>query len=72
MSIMKGIWSYEVINIRDFGIGKHNIVDDKQYGGGCGMVIRPDVLSSAIEKTLSSDIKSIYCFSPRGKKIAMN
>ncbi len=39
------------VNIRDFGIGKHKIVDDKPYGGGVGMVMRVDVLAKAIEQT---------------------
>ena len=39
------------INIRDFGIGKHKLVDDTPYGGGNGMVLRVDVLQKAIEST---------------------
>lgn len=38
-----------LINIRDFGIGKHKIVDDTPYGGGIGMVMRADVLSKAVQ-----------------------
>lgn len=41
--------SIEFINIRDFGIGKHKIVDDKPYGGGAGMVMRADCLANALE-----------------------
>ena len=37
------------INLRDFGIGRHRIVDDKPYGGGVGMVLRVDVLDRAIQ-----------------------
>lgn len=39
------------INIRDFGMGKHRMVDDTPYGGGIGMVMRVDVLHAAIEHT---------------------
>ncbi len=39
------------IQIRDFGIGKHQEVDDRPFGGGIGMVMRVDVLEKAIEKT---------------------
>lgn len=39
-----------IVNIRDFGIGKHKIVDDKPYGGGVGMVMRVDVIDKAIAK----------------------
>lgn len=38
-----------LVNIREFGIGKHRVVDDKPYGGGTGMVLRVDVLEKAIE-----------------------
>lgn len=38
----------ELVNIRDFGIGKHKVVDDTPYGGGIGMVMRVDVLHKAL------------------------
>lgn len=45
----KKLVEINIINIRDFGIGKHKIVDDAPYGGGIGMVIRADVLQKTIE-----------------------
>ena len=45
----KKIVKIELVNLRDFGIGKHRTVDDKPYGGGPGMVMRVDVLHKAIE-----------------------
>jgi len=54
----KGLVQIELINIRDFGIGKHQIVDDTPYGGGVGMVMRVDVVHEAItqaKKTFSDD-----------------
>lgn len=45
----KNLVEIKTINIRDFGIGKHKIVDDTPYGGGIGMVIRADILSEAIK-----------------------
>lgn len=45
----KKILTIDFVNIRDFGIGKHKIVDDKPYGGGVGMVLRVDVVEKAIE-----------------------
>lgn len=60
-------WSYEVVNIRDFGIGKSQQVDDSQYGGGSGLVIRADVLGSAIDSIISRfKPQEIYYMSPRG------
>jgi tRNA (guanine37-N1)-methyltransferase len=46
----KGLVEIAFINIRDFGIGTHKMVDDTPYGGGVGMVMRVDVLHKAIEK----------------------
>jgi len=43
-----------IINIRDFGIGKHKTVDDTPYGGGIGMVMRADVVKKAIDFATSS------------------
>jgi tRNA (guanine37-N1)-methyltransferase len=45
----KGLVEIEFVNIRDFGEGKHKIVDDTAYGGGVGMVMKVDVLHKAIE-----------------------
>lgn len=50
-AIEKQIVSIETINIRDFGLGKHRIVDDKPYGGGSGMLLRVDVVEKTIENT---------------------
>lgn len=50
----KGKVSFELINLRDFGEGKHKIVDDKPYGGGAGMVLKPDILAKALTKCRSS------------------
>lgn len=45
----KKLLSIDFINIRDFGIGKHKVVDDTPYGGGQGMILKVDVLEKAIE-----------------------
>ena len=59
------------VNIRDFGIGRHKIVDDKPYGGGHGMILRVDVLEKAILKTknskLDKDEQKVILLSPQGK-----
>src|SRR6478736_638614 len=44
-----GVWALETVNIRDFGEGKHRVVDDTPYGGGAGMVLRPDIVAKALE-----------------------
>ncbi len=60
-------WSYDVINIRDFSINNYGSVDDTQFGGGAGMVMRPDVLGDALDSVKNKG-KVIY-FSPRGKTL---
>ena len=47
----KGKVKFELIDLRKFGEGKHIIVDDRPYGGGAGMVLKPDVLAKALNNT---------------------
>jgi tRNA (guanine37-N1)-methyltransferase len=66
-ALKNNIWSYDIINIRDFGLTKHKNIDDEPFGGGNGMVIRSDVLGNAIDATLEKHPNSkIYYMSPRG------
>ena len=62
----KKIWNLETINIRDYTTDKHKTVDDTTYGGGSGMLIKPDVLASSLDKNLKSKERIIY-LSPKGK-----
>lgn len=67
-ALQKNIWLYDVVNIRDFGLTKHKNVDDEAYGGGDGLIMRPDVLGNAIDHALSLNPEAkIYYPSPRGK-----
>ena len=61
------IWNLKVINIRDYATDKHGSVDDTPFGGGDGMLLRPDVVASALDKNLKSNETTIY-LSPKGKK----
>lgn len=65
-AISKGIIELNLINIRDFSENKHKKVDDTPYGGGAGMVIRPDVVYSAYKSIENKNAKVIY-MSPQGK-----
>lgn len=56
------------INIRDFSKNKHKKVDDTPYGGGAGMVIKPDVVYNAYSSVKSNNAKVIY-MSPQGKTL---
>ena len=65
-ALAEKIWELETVNIRDYTIDKHKTVDDTTYGGGSGMLIKPDVLANSLDKNLSSREKIIY-LSPKGK-----
>tara|TARA_B100002052_G_scaffold292174_1_gene313345 strand:- start:1844 stop:2533 length:690 start_codon:yes stop_codon:yes gene_type:complete len=65
-ALQKKIWDLNIVNIRDFAEGKHKTVDDTPYGGGSGMVMRPDVIDKSFDNNLKKDEK-IYYLSPRGK-----
>ncbi len=62
-----GSWALEAVDIRDFAVDKHRTVDDPPFGGGPGMVIRPDVVSEAIDAAAGADpsLALIY-LTPRG------
>ncbi len=67
-ALARGLWSLEVRNIRDHGIGRHQKVDDTPAGGGVGMVLRADVLAAAIDAaTFGDDSRPRLLMSPRGR-----
>jgi len=57
-----------IVNIRDFSKDKHKKVDDTPYGGGAGMIIKPDVVYDAYKSLDTENAKTIY-LSPQGKKL---
>ena len=63
-----GLWSLDVRDIRDHGLGKHRTVDDSPSGGGPGMVMRADVAAAAIDAVPRGGRPLIY-LSPRGKRL---
>ena len=62
----KKIWGSGKADIRKYAIDKHLTVDDTPYGGGTGMLMKPDVLANAIDKNVANGEKIIY-LTPRGK-----
>jgi tRNA (guanine37-N1)-methyltransferase len=64
-SIQNGIITYNLVNIRHFATDRHKTCDDAPYGGGAGMVMKPDPVSRAIESVRSDGSKVIY-LSPSG------
>ncbi|OYY02736.1 MAG: tRNA (guanosine(37)-N1)-methyltransferase TrmD [Acidocella sp. 35-58-6] len=63
-SLEAGTWSIKATDIRDFGLGRHRSVDDTPFGGGAGMVMRPDVLDAAIASV--ADERPLVVLTPRG------
>jgi tRNA (guanine37-N1)-methyltransferase len=63
----KNIWSYVAINIRDFATDNHKTVDDTPFGGGAGMVMKPDIIERAL-LSIPAPGALIY-MSARGKKL---
>ena len=63
----KNIWKLETVNIREYASDKHKTVDDTPYGGGSGMLLKPDVIAKSIDKNIKKDEKIFY-LSPKGKK----
>ena len=60
------IWNLNIINIRDFAKDKHKIVDDTPFGGGAGMLLKPDILARSIDKYVKKK-ERIFYLSPKGK-----
>ena len=68
-ALADGLWQLDVLQIRDFATDKHRTVDDTPYGGGAGMVMRPDVVAAALhgaEEKFGKAARRIY-LSPRGR-----
>jgi len=71
-AIDKKLVEINFVNLRDFGLGRHKMVDDTPYGGGRGMVLRADVLQRTIEaakdKRLNKKQQKVILLSAHGKK----
>jgi tRNA (guanine37-N1)-methyltransferase len=59
-AVEKGIVSYANINIRDFAADKHRTCDDAPYGGGAGMVLKPEPLAAALDSVGAQGLRTIY------------
>lgn len=66
-ALADGKWSYNAINIRDYADNKHGTVDDTPYGGGAGMVLRPDVLENTLLSIPPQKRGRLIYMSPRGR-----
>ncbi|GIK97438.1 MAG: tRNA (guanine-N(1)-)-methyltransferase [Alphaproteobacteria bacterium] len=68
-ALESGIWALETVDIRDFASDKHRSVDDTPFGGGPGMVMRPDVVDAAIAAATAGrpEAGPVIYLSPRGR-----
>ena len=70
-ALKEKIWSLEIINLHSFGFDDRNSIDDEPFGGGPGMVIRPDVVEKALISIKSSKniAKKLIYLTPAGKPL---
>lgn len=66
-ALVNNLWYLNTINIRDFSNDKNGKVDDVPFGGGHGMVLKPEVLDRALKSVVDHNGPRIY-LSPRGRK----
>jgi len=65
----EGLVSFELINLREFGVGPRQHVDDTPYGGGDGMLLRPEPLFAAVKKAKQNDpTAKVVLMTPRGER----
>ncbi|HEV7952038.1 MAG TPA: tRNA (guanosine(37)-N1)-methyltransferase TrmD [Candidatus Saccharimonadales bacterium] len=65
----KGIAEFIMINLREFGLGQRRTVDDTPYGGGDGMLLKPEPLFAAVEQAKSNDpTAKVLLMTPRGQR----
>jgi tRNA (guanine37-N1)-methyltransferase len=67
-AVERGILSVAVHDLREHGIGRHRVVDDAPYGGGAGMVMRPEPLFAAVEP-LRADGAQVILLDPAGERL---
>ena len=70
-AMSKDLWNLKVVNIRDAAEDKHKTVDDTPYGGGSGMLLKPDVLAKSLDQNKIEGERILY-LSPKGKKFDQN
>ena len=67
-ALARGLWALQVLDIRDFARDKHRSVDDTPFGGGAGMVMRPDVVDAALTAVEDAQGPVVY-LTPRGRPL---
>ena len=72
-ALSEGLWSLNIVNLRTFGLGRYGSIDEPCYGGGAGMVLRPDVVDAAVRQAIIglNKPKMIY-MTPRGQSLTQS
>ena len=70
-AVEKKIWDLKIVDIREYALDKHKTVDDTPYGGGSGMLLKPDVVAKSLDANTKNGEKIFY-LSPRGKVFNQN
>lgn len=65
-AVERGLIEYDLVNIRDFATDRHRTADDAPYGGGYGMVLKPEPLAAALDSVQASEKRVVYA-SPAGR-----
>lgn len=66
-ALEKNLWSFETVNIRDYAEDLHKTVDDTPFGGGAGMIMKPEILDKALQA--NKPLGRFIYMSPRGKPL---
>ncbi len=66
-ALEKNLWQLQVVDIRDFAEDKHQTVDDTSFGGGPGMVMKPDVVDKALSSVMKKGKAHLIHLTPRGQ-----
>jgi tRNA (guanine37-N1)-methyltransferase len=67
-AVERGIAEVRLVDLRRFGVGRHQVTDDYPFGGGTGMVMKPEPLFSAVESLEVGGNAPIVLLSPRGRR----
>lgn len=64
----RGLIRIDMVNLREFGVGRHQVTDDYPFGGGTGMVLKPEPIFGAVESLRLSSSTPVMLLSPRGRR----
>jgi tRNA (guanine37-N1)-methyltransferase len=72
-ALEEGIWSLDAVSLRDFAADRHRTVDDVPFGGGAGMVLRPDVVAGALDAIAAKGpARPVLYLTPRGAPLTQH